>query len=56
MTRYSIARSLVIWASLLFWPVLYLIGGVTAIAQAVLVIAVFGFGAWCMWDEWRARA
>ncbi len=52
--RYSITRSLVIWASLLTWPVLYIAGGWTAIAQAVLVFAAVGFLGWCLLDEWRA--
>jgi len=37
--RYSIARSLVIWASLLTWPVLYLLTSLTVVIQAALVLS-----------------
>ena len=39
MTRYSIARSLVIWAGLLFWPVLYALTSLTVVVQTALVLA-----------------
>lgn len=51
----NIFRSIVIWAGLLLWPVMYLLGGWTAVSQAVLVALAFGFLGWCLWDEWRAR-
>ena len=35
----AIIRSLVIWAGILFWVVLYVLAGPTVVAQAFLVLA-----------------
>jgi len=35
----AIIRSLVIWAGLAFWPVLYMLAGPTVVVQTFLVLA-----------------
>ena len=35
----NIFRSLVIWASILFWPVLYALTSLTVVVQTALVLA-----------------
>jgi len=57
MTRYSIARSLVIWAGLLFWPVLYALTSLTVVVQTALVLAAVLGMAYVAFDgkvpQWR---